>query len=77
MTDADTATLYVDGRCTSQGPLKQATDIIHRLGFRPGDEYTMVMPTGTQVTVRLRTPEERANGVSAIARRLPKDEPET
>jgi hypothetical protein len=72
MADADNATLFVNGVRASAGPIKQATDIIRKIGFGPGDEFQMVHPNGSQVVVRLRTPEERANGVSAIARRISK-----
>jgi hypothetical protein len=59
------------------GSLEKATAIMRQLGFETGDEYKMITATGKQAIVRLRTAEERANGVSAIARRLSKEEIET
>ena len=74
MIDADRAQLFVDGRPATTGPLSEATNKIREIGYRPGDEFQMVHPNGEQLMVRLRTPEERAAGVSAIARRIPKEE---
>jgi hypothetical protein len=70
MAAEDNIKLLVDGwPALSSGSLRQACDVIRRLGFKPGDEYTMVIPNRSQVTVRLRTPEQRANGVSPIVRK--------
>jgi hypothetical protein len=77
MIDADRAQLFVDGWPAMTGSLEKATAIMRQLGFETGDEYKMITATGKQAIVRLRTAEERANGVSAIARRLSKEEIET
>lgn len=74
MTDADTATLFINDVRASAGPLSEATDIIRKIGYRAGDEYEMLHPNGTRLMVRWRTREEREAGLSAIVRRLPKEE---
>jgi hypothetical protein len=77
MIGPDRAQLFVDGWPATTGPLETATAIMHQLGFKPGDTYKMVTASGEQAIVRMRSKSERAAGVSAIARRLPKEEPES
>jgi hypothetical protein len=50
---ADTATLFVNGVRASTGPIKQATDVIRKIGYGPGDEFQMHHPNGEQLMVRL------------------------
>jgi hypothetical protein len=73
MADENTATLFIDGVRASSGPVREAANKIRELGYRAGDEFQMHHPNGEQLMVRMRTPEERASGVSAIARRISKE----
>jgi hypothetical protein len=73
MIDADNAELVINGIRASAGPLTEATAMIKKIGYGPGDEFEMVHPNGSQLIVRLRTPEDRAAGVSAIARHIPRE----
>jgi hypothetical protein len=75
MSDDNNGTLFVNGVRASTGPISEATAVIRKIGYRAGDQFEMIHPNGSQVMVRLRTPEEREAGVSAIVAILDRPRP--